>query len=70
MNPHESFADIVRSDRYWEVIRHLGSEEFNAQKSCDSLCLQNYVNTALDAHINKGVPIQFKTGNIAHRNFI
>jgi MoaA/NifB/PqqE/SkfB family radical SAM enzyme len=65
-----SFKEIVQSDRYWEVIRHLSSEEFDASKSCDALCLQDLTNRALDGHMNKGVPIQFKTGNIAHRSFI
>ena len=43
-----SFKDIVKSDRYWEVINYLSSDRFNAQKMCGSLCLQNGVNTFLD----------------------
>lgn len=66
----ESFKDIVRSDRYWEIIHYLGSDQFDAQKSCDSLCLQHMTNTAIDNHINKGRPIQFVAGDVPHRNFI
>lgn len=66
----ESFKDIVRSDRYWEIVRYLGSDQFNAQKSCDSLCLQDRTNTALDNHINKGIPINFIKATVPHVNFI
>lgn len=65
-----SFKEIVQSDRYWEVIRHLSSNQFNAQKSCDSMCLQTKTNEALNDHVNNGVPIQFKTGEIPHKSFI
>lgn len=43
------FKDIWASDRYWEVMNHLASPSFNAQKMCGSLCLQHKVNEALDA---------------------
>jgi MoaA/NifB/PqqE/SkfB family radical SAM enzyme len=44
----QRFKDIWASDRYWEVIRELASERFNAQKMCGSLCLQHSVNKYLD----------------------
>lgn len=50
----ERFRDIYKSDKYWEVVRFLASDKFNAQKMCGSLCLQHSVNKALDNHI-KGV---------------
>lgn len=43
------FRDMLAGDRYWEVMNHLASPEFNAQKMCGSLCLQHKVNEALDA---------------------
>lgn len=66
----QSFKEIVASDRYKEIMDHLASDEFNAQKTCDALCLQNYVNTALDNHINNGQQIHFVSANIPHKNFI
>jgi len=39
--------DIWQSDRYWEVMAHLGSENFDAQTMCGTLCLQHKVNEAL-----------------------
>jgi hypothetical protein len=66
----QSFKDIVASDRYWEVVRHLGSNQFDAQASCDALCLQHMTNTAIDNHLNKGIPIKFTQGDVAHKNFI
>lgn len=56
------FKDIWKSDRYWEVMRRLGSDEFNAQKMCGSLCLQHSVNKALDAHV-KGDKIKPASGD-------
>lgn len=44
----ERFADIVRGDRYWEVVNYLASPDFNAQKMCGTLCLQHKVNEYLD----------------------
>lgn len=45
----ERFRDMVRGDRYWEVMNYLASPDFNAQKMCGSLCLQHKVNEYLDA---------------------
>jgi MoaA/NifB/PqqE/SkfB family radical SAM enzyme len=49
----ERFKDIVRGDRYWEVMNYLASPDFNAQKMCGTLCLQHKVNEYLDA-VKKG----------------
>lgn len=49
----QSFKEIWRGDRYWEVMNYLASPEFNAQKMCGSLCLQHKVNEVLD-HLVKG----------------
>lgn len=43
----ESFKEIWKGDRYWEVINLLSSDEFDAQKMCGSLCLQHKVNEFL-----------------------
>src|ERR1043166_6355893 len=44
----QSFKEIWRSERYWEVMNYLASPEFNAQKMYGSLCLQHKVNESLD----------------------
>ena len=44
----QRFRDIWASDRYWEVMNHLASPDFNAQRMCGSLCLQHKVNEYLD----------------------
>jgi len=49
----ESFKEMVRGERYWEVVNYLASESFNAQKMCGSLCLQHKVNEYLDG-VKKG----------------
>ncbi len=48
------FKDIWTSDEYWSVMNHLASPQYNAQCMCGTLCLQNYVNIALDRHV-KGI---------------
>lgn len=46
----QSFKEMIRGERYWEVVNYLSSENFNAQQMCGSLCLQHQLNTALDKH--------------------
>lgn len=66
----ESFKEMVRGDRYWEVIDYLASDNFNAQSMCGSLCLQHKVNEALDA-VKKGAVMPVPVGNSPqHLNFI
>lgn len=52
----DSFKKIVFSDRYWEVMHLLASEEFNAKTMCGTLCVQHKVNEVLD---------KFKKGRIS-----
>lgn len=66
----QRWMDIWKSERYWEVMQYLGSENFNAQKMCGTLCLQHMVNTALDRHV-KGDRVQPATTPAPlHRNFV
>lgn len=44
----ERFRDIFASDRYWEVMRYLASDDFNAQMNCGPNCLQTNSNAWLD----------------------
>ncbi len=55
----ERFRDIYQSDRYWEVLRYLASDEFDAQKNCGPNCLQTNTNSWLDKYM-KGT-VDFKT---------
>lgn len=43
----KSFKEIWQSDRYWEVIDLIASEQFDARTMCGSLCLQHKVNEYL-----------------------
>lgn len=53
----ESFKDMVRGDRYWEVVNYLASDNFNAQTMCGSTCLQHIPNTRLNDMKNNGRPL-------------
>lgn len=68
---NESFKDMVRGERYWEVVNYLASPNFNAKSMCGSLCLQHKVNEYLDGvkkgEIALGVPHGTRP---EHLNFI
>lgn len=49
----DSFKELMKSDRYWEVVNYLASPNFNAQTMCGSLCLQHKTNEYLDG-LKKG----------------
>jgi MoaA/NifB/PqqE/SkfB family radical SAM enzyme len=44
----QRFKDIWQSEKYWQTMKYLASEQFNAQQMCGSLCLQHSLNKALD----------------------
>lgn len=48
----ERFKDIWASDRYWEIMRYLASDEFDPSKKCGALCLQDRVNQWLYEYVN------------------
>lgn len=50
----ERFRDIFVSDRYWEVMRYLASDQFDAQRNCGPNCLQTLTNSWLDK-FQKGI---------------
>lgn len=55
----KSFKEIWQSDRYWEVIDLIASDNFDARTMCGSLCLQHKVNEIL---------WDLKNGNISLEN--
>jgi MoaA/NifB/PqqE/SkfB family radical SAM enzyme len=67
----ERWYDIWSSDRYWEVMGYLASDEFDAQVMCGSLCLQHMTNGAIDKHIKGTQKIEPSSGpQPLHVNFI
>lgn len=66
----ERFKDIIQSERYWEVMKLLSSDQFNAKTMCGSLCLQHKVNEKLD-NMKKGIAVlEPKTDTPQHVNFV
>jgi MoaA/NifB/PqqE/SkfB family radical SAM enzyme len=63
------FKDIWNSDRYWEVINYLASDEFNAQMSCGPNCLQTNTNSWLDKFM-KGTVTFADTPQPPHMEFL
>ena len=43
----KSFKEIWNSDKYWEVMTYIGSENFDARSDCGHLCLQHKLNEYL-----------------------
>lgn len=67
----ESFKDMVRGERYWEVVNYLASENFNAQYMCGSLCLQHKTNEFLDKMKKGEIVLEEPKGKTPeHLNFI
>lgn len=51
----QRFKDIWQSERYWEVMKYLGSDEFDPRKRCPSDCMQNVSNKWLYDYLEKKV---------------
>lgn len=55
------FRDIYQSERYWDVLHYLASDEFDASTDCGENCLQTNTNSWLDKYV-KG-QVQFPTSS-------
>lgn len=67
----QRFKDIVNSDKYWEIMNHLASPNFDAQTMCGSLCLQHKVNEFLDGYKKGEIKLEEPSGTPPnHLNFI
>lgn len=67
----QRFSDILKSDRYNEIVDHLASENFDAQTMCGSLCLQHKVNEYLDGFKKNEIKLGVPDGKLPnHLNFI
>lgn len=56
----ERFRDIFASDRYWEIMDYLASDEFDPRKRCGPNCLQDRTNDFLFRY--KAGQVQLPTG--------
>jgi len=66
-----SFKELWQSERYWEVMKYIASDEFDARKDCGTLCLQHKVNEFLWEVKKDNSLINQKTGSKPmHVNFI
>lgn len=66
-----SFKEIWKSERYWQVMDLLASDKFDARKMCGSLCLQHKVNEFLwDLKQGKVVLEKLRGEPPEHINFI
>lgn len=66
-----SFKELWLGERYWEVMRLISSEAFDAQTMCGSLCLQHKVNEFLHGIRSNGCGCADDPGTIPpHVNFI
>ncbi len=65
------FRDIFNSYRYWEVMDYIGSEDFDVETQCGSLCLQHLCNEYLYKVKERGLELKTPEGELPqHVNFI
>lgn len=48
------FKDIWASERYWQVMQYLASDDFDPRSRCGPNCLQHNTNTFLFDHVHNG----------------
>jgi MoaA/NifB/PqqE/SkfB family radical SAM enzyme len=66
-----SFKKLWQSDRYWDVLNFIASEQFDARTMCGSLCLQHKVNECLWSLKHEGRALEQGQGAPPmHVNFI
>lgn len=68
----KSFKEIWKSDKYWDVMNYIASENFDARCDCGTLCLQHKVNEFLwDLKNGAALPSPEELGKAPmHVNFI
>ncbi len=49
------FKDIWQSERYWDIVRYIGSDEFDPRERCGTQCLQTHTNKWLFDYVNGDV---------------
>lgn len=53
----ERFIDLFNSDRYWDVMNYLGSDQFDPRSRCGPNCLQDRTNDFLFKYVNGNVQL-------------
>lgn len=67
----QSFAEMIRSERYWRIMNELASGKFNVHTQCGTLCLQHKVNEFLwDLKHGQEHLVRPTGPQPMHRNFI
>lgn len=70
-DPNVRFKDILKSDRYWEVMDFLASDKFDACSMCETLCLQHKTNEVLNDYKSSKKNLDAPSGkHPQHINFI
>ncbi len=65
------FRELWRSDRYWEILKLIASEDFDARTMCGTLCLQHKVNEFLGDLKDGRIELNCSAGEKPmHINFI
>ena len=65
----QRFKEMFHSERYWEVMRYLASDEFDPRKRCPSDCMQNLTNDWLYRYLDGKVSFPI-TPAPANANFL
>lgn len=62
----QMFKEMFYSERYWEVMRYIASDEFDPRKRCPSDCMQNLTNDWLYRYLDGKVtfPISRAPSNV------
>jgi MoaA/NifB/PqqE/SkfB family radical SAM enzyme len=63
------FKDIFASERYWDVMRYLASDEFDPRSRCGPNCLQTQTNSFLFKYVNGQVQLP-QTAPPPHMGFL
>jgi MoaA/NifB/PqqE/SkfB family radical SAM enzyme len=67
----QRFKDIVKSDRYWELMDYLASKRFDPKTMCGTLCMQHKINEYLFALKEGRIKLETPKGEPPmHVNFI
>lgn len=67
----ESFKELWKSERYWEVMDLIASEKFDARTMCGTLCLQHKINEFLWDLKKGGAALEQPKGEMPmHMNFV
>lgn len=64
------FKELFFSERYWEVMRLIASDQFDPNRECGTLCLQHKTNEMLWEIYNSNIIPEVHGDASRHINFI